>query len=160
MTRPRIIAAIIITVVVALLLLFAVRVETAFAIGWAVLAGVLVLCTKVLIPDDARSDAGEIPAGPERRGTAIARMAWSLNPRTGIAGELITRRVRGILRHRLLRYGLDTGVPEHRARIDALVGRGLWKRLTEPGTTQKDIENGLDAIDRLSPTLSSTKEKQ
>lgn len=156
MTRGRIIAAVVVAAIVTLVLLFGLSVEPAFAFGWAVLSGVLVLCTQLIVPDDPRFDAPDIPAGPERRGTAIARMAWSLNPRTGAAGELITRRVRGILRHRLQRHGLDTDDDGHRAQIDALIGGDLWSRLTEPGTDRKDIERALEAIDRLSPS----KEKQ
>lgn len=152
MTRRHIIAAVVVAVIAALVLLFGLSVEPAFAFGWAVLAGTFVLCAQLIVPDDPRFDAPEIPTGPERRGTAIARMAWSLNPRTGAAGELITRRVRGILRHRLLRHGLDTDDDEHRAAIDALVGSDLWSRLTEPGTDRNDIERALEAIDRLSPT--------
>ena len=88
-------------------------------------------------------------------------MAWSLNPSTGMAGELITRRVRAILSHRLQRHGLDVTDPAHAGRIDALAGSGVWERLVERGTTRRDLERALDAIDRLSPTSpSSNKEKQ
>ena len=156
MTRGRIIAAVVVAAIVTLVLLFGLSVEPAFAFGWAVLAGVLVLCAQIVVPDDPRLDAPDIPAGSERRGTAIARMAWSLNPRTGVAGELITRRVRGILRHRLMRHGLDPDHDEDRAQIDALVGSDLWRSLAERGTHRKDIERALEAIDRLSPS----KEKQ
>jgi hypothetical protein len=137
-------------------LLFAIRVETGFAVAWGVLAGVLWLCAGIVIPEDPQADAPDIPAGPERRGTAIARMAWSLNARTGEAGELISRRVRSILRHRLLRHGLDIDDPAHRAAVDAKIGAGLWDRLTGSDTRRADIEQALTAIDRLSPS----KEKQ
>lgn len=156
MTRGRIIAAVVVAAVVAVALLLGLSAEPAFGFGWGALAGVLVLCGGLIVPDDPRTDAPDIPAGPERRGTAISRMAWSLNPRTGAAGELITRRVRGILRHRLLRHGLDPDDDAHHEQIDALVGSGLWNRLTGPGTHRKDIERALEAIDRLAPT----KEKQ
>ncbi|WP_194419874.1 hypothetical protein [Microbacterium abyssi] len=152
MTRARIIATFVVATVVGLLLVFAVGVEPTFAIAWGVLAGVFVLCAQLVIPDDPRGDAPDIPAGPERRGTAIARMAWSLNPRTGEAGELITRRVRAILRHRLLRAGLDTDTPADRPQIDALLGADLWARMTAPGTKRQDIEQALEAIHRLSPS--------
>lgn len=151
MTRARIIATFIVAAIVGLLLVFAVGVEPTFAIAWGVLAGVFVLCAQLVIPDDPRGDAPDTPAGPERRGTAISRMAWSLNPRTGEAGELITRRVRAILRHRLRRVGLDTDAPADRSQIDALLGAGLWTRMTTPGTKRQDIEQALEAISRLSP---------
>lgn len=156
MTRGRTTAAVVVAIVVAALLWLVVGVEEVFAMAWGVLAGVVVLCFQLVIPDDARTDAVVLPSGPEKRGTAVARMAWSINPRTGAAGDIITRRVRGILRHRLLRRGLDTEDPADRAQIDALIGAGLWDRLTGQGTHRTDIERALDAIDRLSPT----KEKQ
>jgi len=156
MTRGRIIGAVVVAAIVGIALLFGLSVEPAFAFGWAALAGVLVLCAQLGVPDDPRSDAPHVPDSPERRGTAVSRMAWSLNPRTGAAGELITRRVRGILSHRLRRLGLDTDDSQHSATIDEVVGSGLWSRLVEPGTNRNDIERALDAIDRLSPS----KEKQ
>lgn len=156
MRRGRIIGAVAVATIVTVALLFGLSVEPPFAFGWGALTAVLVLCAQLVVPDDPRADAAHISVGLERRGTAVARMAWSLNPRTGAAGELITRRVRGILRHRLLRHGLDTDDPEHRTQIDELVGSGLWGSLTEPGTDRKDIERALEAIDRLAPS----KEKQ
>lgn len=152
MTRRRIIPSVCAAVVAVLVLLFAIRVEPAFSVAWAALVGVLWLCAGVVIPQDPRADAPDIPAEPERRGTAIARMAWSLNTRTGEAGELITRRVRGILRHRLQREGLDIDDEAHRERIETRIGPGLWSRLTGQGTNRQDIERALDAIDRLSPS--------
>ncbi|MGO2747473.1 hypothetical protein [Microbacterium sp.] len=156
MTRGRIIAASVVTVVVGLILLLGVRVEATFAVSWAILVGILVLCGQLALPEDLRTDAPEMPMNQEQRGTEIARMAWSLNPRTGEAGVLITRRVRGILHHRLLRRGVDTEDPAHRAQIDALVGGGLWERLNGPGTKREDIERALAAIEILAPS----KEKQ
>ena len=156
MNRNRTITAAAVTLIVTLALLFAVRVEPAFAVAWGVLAGVLWLCAGIVIPEDPRADAPDIPAGPERRGTAIARMAWSLNARTGEAGQLITRRVRSILHHRLLRRGIDTDDPAQRAAVDAEIGEGLWAALTGSDTRRAHIEQALAAIDRLSPS----KEKQ
>lgn len=152
MTRARIIASLAVTVGTALLLIFALGVEASFAVGWAVLAGILTLCSQLVLPDEPRVDAPMIPAGPERRGTAIARMAWSLNPSTGMAGVLITRRVSEILRHRLARYGLDPHSPDDRDQIAAMIDISVWDRLMGPGTHRQDIERALDAIDKLSPT--------
>jgi len=152
MIRSRILPSVLIAVLAALLLLFVIRVEPAFAVAWAALAGVLWLCAGIGLPADPRADAPDVPAAPERYGTAVARMAWSLNSRTGEAGELITRRVRGILRHRLQREGLDVDDPTHRERIDTLIGPGLWAALSGSHTYRHDIERALDAIDRLSPS--------
>lgn len=156
MTRTRILASIAVAMGVALILLFGLGVETTFAIGWAVLAGIVTLCSQLVLPDDPRSDAPHIDSGPERRGTAIARMAWSLNPSTGMAGALITRRVSDILKRCLARHGLDPDDPDHRGRVHHLIDISVWDRLTGPGTKRQDIERALDAIDELSPT----KEKQ
>lgn len=154
MKRSRIIVAI--AVAVATALVFAsIGVEVSFSIAWGVLAGILVLCTQLVMPEDPRMDAPEIKAEPDRRGTEISRMAWSLNPSTGMAGELITRRVRSILAHRLQRHGLDVTKPEHAERIAAIAGAGVWERLVGHGTTRQELDNALDAIDRLSPFSSS-----
>lgn len=162
MTLGRIIAAISVAAGTALILLLGLRVEATFAISWAVLAGMLVISAQLLIPEDARVDAPDIPIRKEQRGTDVSRMAWSLNPRTGEAGELVTRRVRGVLRRRLLRRGLEIDEPAHRAQIDALIGEGLWGRLSGPGTKIQDIERALTVIDSLSAnnSLSANKEKQ
>lgn len=156
MTRGRIIWAIVIAVVAGIALRTAFGVETAFAVAWGLLAGLIVIASTVVVAADPRDDAPDIPVGPERRGTAISRMAWSLNPRTGQAGELIRRRVRAVLAHRLERHGLDIDDPAHRARIDDLIGPRTWDSLTASGTTADDIVRALDAADRLAPP----KEKQ
>lgn len=162
MTRARIIASLAVTVGVALILLFGLGVEAPFAVGWAVLAGIATLCSQLALPDDPRLDAPNIASGPERRGTAIARMAWSLNPSTGMAGALITRRVSETLRRRLGHHGLDPDDPDHRDRINTMIDVSVWDRLSGPETKRQDIERALDAIDKLSLTdkLSQTKEKQ
>ncbi len=156
MTRGRIIAAIAVAAGTALILLFGLRVEPVFAFSWAVIAGMVVVSAQLVIPEDARVDAPDIPIRREQRGTDVSRMAWSLNPRTGEAGELATRRVRSVLRRRLLRRGLDIDEPVHRAQIDALIGEGLWDRLSGPGTKIQDIERALTVID----SLAANKEKQ
>lgn len=149
MTLGRIIAAILVAAGAALILLLGLRVEPAFGVSWALLAGVLVISAQLMIPEDARIDAPDIPIRKEQRGTDVSRLAWSLNPRTGEAGELATRRVRNVLRRRLLRRGLDVDDAAHDERIAALIGDGLWERLTGPGTRISDIERALTAIDSL-----------
>lgn len=156
MTRGRIIAAVAVAGGVVLILLFGLRVEPAFSISWAVLAGAIVISTQLAIPEDARVDAPDIPIRKEQRGTDVSRMAWSLNPRTGEAGELATRRVRGVLRRRLRRRGLEVDELSHRAQVDVLIGDGLWDRLSGPGTKIQDIEEALTIIE----SLATNKEKQ
>lgn len=167
MKRSRIIVAVAAAAVTAIVFA-AIGVELSFSIAWGILAGILVLCTPLAMPEDPRMDAPEIKAEPDRRGTEISRMAWSLNPSTGMAGELTTRRVRAILAHRLQRHGLDVTNPEHARRIAALAGAGVWERLVGHGTTRQELDHALDAIDRLSPSSlssnltgpSTNKEKQ
>src|SRR5690606_37907609 len=138
MQRPHLLTAITIAVDLGHVQLFALRVQPVFAMAWAVLAGVLVLCAQVAGPDVPRSDAPDLSVDRERRGTDVARMGWSLNARTGEAGALITRRVRSTLRLRLKRWGLDAENPADLPRIDVLLGPGLWARLNGPGTTVED----------------------
>lgn len=166
MKRARTVIALVTAVVGALIATFS-GVELPFAIAWGLLAGVFVLCTQVVMPEDPRTDGPEIDIPNDRRSTEVSRMAWSLNPSTGTAGEMIARRVRSILAHRLQRRGLDVTDPAQRAAIDALLGAGVWERLVGHGTTRVDIEKALDAIDRLSPsepqtstTSNTSKEKQ
>lgn len=156
MTRGRIVAAIVVAGGVVLILLLGLRVEPAFSASWAVVAGVIVISAQLAIPEDPRVDAPDIPLRREQRGTDVSRMAWSLNPRTGEAGELATRRVRGVLRRRLRVRGLEVDEASHRAPIDALIGDGLWDRLSGPGTKIQDIERALTVID----SLAEHKEKQ
>lgn len=144
--------ALVTAVSVALILFWFVGVELSFAAAWGILSGVVALSSQLIMPDEPRADAPAIEVGPERRGTEIARMAWSINTRTGMAGALITARVRRVLAHRLKRLGFDVENPDHRTQIDALVGRGVWDRLVGRDTNRTDIERALEAIARLSPT--------
>ncbi|MCI1020050.1 hypothetical protein HWD99_15585 [Microbacterium sp. C5A9] len=122
-----------------------------FVIGWSMLAGAAALLAQLAIPVEPGSDAPHIAAERERRPTEISRMSWALNTHTGLAGQQITKRVRDILRHRLLRRGVDPDDAAHREAAAALLGPDLWARLTGPRTTIADIEHALDAIDRLAP---------
>jgi hypothetical protein len=127
-----------------------------FVIAVGLVAGGAVLLSLLVFPDDPRSDSPTIPAAPDSRATEVSRMAWALNPKTGLAGERVTRRVRGIVRHRLQTLGIDPDLPADVARRDAAIGPEVWSRLEGQGTTIADIVTALDAVDRLA----STKEKQ
>jgi len=132
--------------------LSALGVELPFAIGWALAGGAVALLPQLALPVDPSADAPHVPEDRDRRATEISRMAWALNPRTGLAGERVTRRVRSILRHRLQRVGLDPDDPADRVRCDAVLGSGVWDGITRQNTSIADLERALDAIDRLSPT--------
>lgn len=152
MKYGRILFALAIAISVALILFWFVGVELSFAIAWGMLGGIVVLFGQLILPEESQADSPDIDVRPERRGTDIARMAWSINSRTGMAGSLITGRVRRVLAHRLQRVGLDIDDPHQRSDIDTLIGQGLWERLAGRGTTRTDIECALEAITRLSPT--------
>ena len=152
MRYGRVLFALIVAAIVALILLWIVGVEVSFAVAWGILGGILVASWQPILPDDPRADAPVVEVGPARRGTQIARMAWSINSRTGMAGALITGRARRLLAHRLKRVGVDVEDPEQRAQVDALVGNGVWDSLTGRDTTRTDIERALEAASRLSPT--------
>lgn len=156
MTITRALVAVGVAALVTWILAGFVGVELSFAAAWGILAGIIVLAMHVVLPADPRVDAPHLENARQRRGTDIARMAWSINPRTGKAGALLTGRVRRVLAHRLARRGLDTDNPDQHQQIDALIGAGVWAGLVERGTTTQDIERALDAIARLSPN----KEKQ
>lgn len=152
MKYTRLVVAIVIAVGTSIILTAFIGVELAFAVAWGGLAGILVLGTQLVMPEDPRASAPLVEVRPERRGTDIARMAWSINPRTGMAGALLTGRVRRVLAHRLSRIGIDVEDPEQRAQIDAIVGSDVWDRLIGRGTTRTDIERALEVVARLSPT--------
>lgn len=122
-----------------------------FVIGWSLLVCAVGLLGQLVMPLEPGVDAPRIEAERHRRPTEISRMAWALNTHTGIAGQQITRRVSAILRHRLLRRGVDPEDPEDSAHLTALIGPELWDRLTGPAPTIVDIERALDAVDRLNP---------
>lgn len=151
--RRSILAAVLGTAAAVVLALLGV--ELPFAIAWAMLVAVLLLLSGMRVPEVPASDAPEHPSGPRRRGSEISRMAWSFNPRTGAVGEMVTRRVRGVLRRRLARLGLDPDDHSQRSRVDALIRRDVWAGLTSGKTQRADIERALDAIDRLSPSAPS-----
>lgn len=132
------------------------RLALPFAIGFALAGGAVVLLAQIVLGDEPAADAPRLDLDPVARGTEISRLAWAINPSTGIAGERITRRIREVLRHRLERWGIDPDQPADVPRRDAVIGVGLWERLTGSDTSTTDLTRALDAIDRLAPT----KEKQ
>jgi len=123
-----------------------------YVVAFALVTGAVALIALFAIPDDPRADAPRIPIPTDVRASEVSRMAWALNTKTGVAGARVTRRVRGILRHRLERLGIDPDDPADPARRDALIGPDLWPRLAEPGADLTDIVRALDVIDRLAPT--------
>ncbi|WP_374208922.1 hypothetical protein [Microbacterium sp. CIAB417] len=145
--RRMIVAVIVLILATTALRLFGL--EPLFALSGGILAAAVVFLaalrgTEAVIDDGPREE--DDAAG---RGSEISRLSWAFNPRTGVAGEIVGRRVRGILRRRLGRRGVDVDDPHQRGRVDALLGAGLWDRLTARQVQSADIRRALDAADRL-----------
>ncbi|MDA4893484.1 MULTISPECIES: hypothetical protein [unclassified Microbacterium] len=121
-----------------------------FSIAWLLLVAAGVVVARRTVFDDTGTWP---PAEPERPvvGSDVSRLAWSINPRTGVAGHAIVRRVQRVVRRRLSRRGLDLDDPASAARIDALLGQDLRKALTAKEVRRDDLRRILDAVDRLAP---------
>lgn len=91
------------------------------------------------------------PEKPSRdtRSSEVARMAWAINTRTGVAGHVVVRRVQNLLRRQLAHRGLDLDDPAQHQRIDALLGEGVRAALHRREVQRADIELVLDAIERI-----------
>ena len=123
--------------------------EPVFALSGGVLAGAVVLLAALRGSEAVVEDGPREEPAPATRGSEISRLAWAFNPRTGVAGEIVSRRVRALLRRRLARRGIDPDDPAQQSRIDAILGVGLWQRLNGRQVQNIDIRNALDAADRL-----------
>lgn len=138
-----------IALIAATIVLMLLGLEPMFALSGGVLACALVLLTAL------RGAEAVIHEGPSRepdsptRGSEISRLAWAFNPRSGVAGEIVSRRVRALLRRRLVRRGIDVDDPNQADRLDAVLGTGLWQRLNGRQVQNIDIRRALDAADRL-----------
>ncbi|MFE6994446.1 hypothetical protein ACFVAE_00645 [Microbacterium sp. NPDC057659] len=124
-----------------------------FTLAWLLIVGVVVLAFQQPFVDDG----GMWP--PEQRtvlqrGSDVSRLAWSVNPRTGIVGHVLVARVQQVLRRRLARHGLDLDDQADFERIDALVGRDVREVFGRREVRRRDIELVLDAVDRI-PTSSA-----
>lgn len=123
--------------------------EPFFALSGGVLAGAVILLAALRGAEAVIEDGPREQNAPAARGSEISRLAWAFNPRTGVAGEIVSRRVRALLRRRLARRGIDVDDPTQLGRIDGLLGVGLWQRLNGRQVQNTDIRSALDAADRL-----------
>lgn len=136
--------------VLAVIGLTALRVQTEFVWGWAVLVVAAVLLLGLRLPDDSRIDAPRVSEQPDHVGSDVSRLAWAINLSTDTVNEAVTRRVRAILRRRLLRRGVDVDDPGQSAEADRLLGGGgLWARLNGQRTRVDDVRDALAAAERL-----------
>jgi len=148
MTLRRLLASAIVLVVAAAGLMI-LGLEPLFALSAGVLAGVFVLLlalrhVRTRVDDGPRRE----PASLER-GSEVARLAWGFNMRTGVAGIAITRRARTILVRRLAAAGIDVDDPADAARIDAIMGDGVWQRIDAVRAQRADLERALDTTEHL-----------
>lgn len=137
-----------VSAVVAVLLLGRVGVPMDFSAAWLLILASLGRVSRQVFFDD-RFDWPPDQRPRAVRGSAVSRLAWSVNPRTGEAGHVLVRRVESVLRRRLRHRGLDLDVPEHHPQIDALLGDEIRPLLTRRDVQRTDIERVLEAIERL-----------
>lgn len=121
-----------------------------FAIGVGVVLAAIVVVFGYRRGDDPRTDAPAVEEPSALRGSDVSRLAWAVNVERDTVGEMMTRRVRAILRRRLLCGGIDVDDPAAAARVDQRVGPGIWQRLTTRRAGIADVTTALDAADRLS----------
>lgn len=146
-------AALLVVSVPLLLSMFGVPFD--FALSWALIVVVLITVTREAFTDESASWPPPPPSQPVR-GSEVARLAWSINSRTGIAGHAVVRRIDRVLRRRLARWGLDPDDPDHHERIDLLVGEDARTLLLRREVRRTDIERVLDALDHLPPRPQET----
>ena len=140
MTPSRFLWAAIVTIL-ATIGLALIGVEPLFALGYAVLAGVVVLLTSLRGASDGVLPSPHHRGEPVARGSEISRLAWGFNPRTQLAGEIVARRARSVLRRRLARRGIDPDAQPRAA--DEVLGTGVWERLSTRKASAADIARAL-----------------
>src|SRR5699024_7225720 len=126
MTVGRLLGAALATIA-ATLALWLLGLEALFALSAGVLVGVIVILTSIREAEPPPEMRDETTS--RWHGSAVSRLAWGFNPRTDVAGEIVARRVRALLRRRLARVGIDVDDPAHASRVDAAIGDGTWDRL-------------------------------
>lgn len=123
-----------------------------FALSWMLIAAAVVLASRQPFVDEGAAWPPMKPAR-EARGSEVSRLAWAINPRTGVAGHVVVRRVQSVLRRRLAHQGLDLDDPAQHEDIDALLGEGVREGLHRREVHTADIERALDALDRIPSEL-------
>ena len=139
--------------ILATIVLTMVGLEPLFALGYGLLAGTATLLMIL-------RGAAAVPPSPRHRretvsrGSEISRLAWGFNPRTQLAGEIVARRARAVLRRRLARRGVDPDTQPQR--VDEILGPGVWARLSTRKASSADIDRAFAATD--SDTHTDTQE--
>lgn len=124
--------------------------EFAWSAGLVVMGVVVVFALP--LSDDARSDApsGELPL--TQTGSDVSRLAWAVNLSEGRVSEIMSRRVRALLRRRLALRGLDPERADHGYAVERVIGAGLWARLGARRVAVTDIRWALEVADVLAST--------
>ncbi|MDQ4213005.1 hypothetical protein [Microbacterium capsulatum] len=136
--------SVLLAVPVALLLMF-LGVPLPFAISWILVAAAAVLVLRQSLIDDA----GEWPPPlPERveHGSDVSRLAWAIDPRTGVVGFAFRRRVTALMHRRLNESGVDPDTADAET-VDAVLGPGAHAALAARDLHRKEVERILDALE-------------
>ncbi len=128
---------------------YAFGVEPLFAIAWGIVVVAMVLLG--LPVTDVAEPWPPVSQRPTRRGSEVARLAWSIRRDTGEVRPVVMRRVLAMIRRRSARLGVDLDGPGAGERADALLGVGTWARLVGYAPTMTDVERALDALDAVDP---------
>lgn len=85
----------------------------------------------------------------------VQELSWSFSSRSGTSGQEVLTHLRNLARRRLAVHGVDLSDPEHRPRVDALIGSRARAVLATPGdrpVRHRDAVACLDAVERLVPS--------
>lgn len=135
-------------VAVALIL---VGVEPLYGAGWGIVAGAATLViASVTSLGWATWPPMKEPPEPTT-GSEVARLAWSFDPRTGVAGYAVKRRVRALAARRLADHGIDLSTADD-ATLVAALGATATGTLRSESPTMPDIRTTLDALTALERT--------
>lgn len=124
-------------------------VEVTFPVAWGIAAGAVTMV--VMGFASFEHPRWPPPRKPEEtiRGSEVARLAWSFDVRSGVAGFAVKRRIRALAERRLAEHGLTLD-PEDLQAVRSLLGDAGTRALTAATVRRDDINATLDALDALS----------
>lgn len=131
--------------IIATIAFVVIGVEPLFALAYGLLAGAVGLLTVLRGAGVGVPPSPHHRGDPVTRGSEISRLAWGFNPRTQLAGEIVARRARAVLRRRLARAGIDPDTQPQR--VDEILGSGVWERLSSRKASAADIDRAFAATD-------------
>lgn len=120
-------------------------VPLAFGLAW-----ILVFAAALLIAQQSFLDESgpwpPPPPQPVQRGSDVARLAWSIDTRTGMVGPSLRRRVTALADRRLREHGLQPETADP-AVVDEILGVGAHAALNGPVLQRADLERLLHALE-------------